>query len=306
MESQRYVDYFSINNKKSNTNTFTCIFLTIPIILQFVSFVPMIEWSVQESNINPKHMGSFDYEGFETFIGMIALTSVPAILFYVSLCCLFDYYYYIHHRNISHEWKWQKDKFPTVIDRKKMLYLSCRNLLLGGITTSSILMMNPSIFKIYTDVYDYELVYYYVSYLLFFIHIDLMAYMAHRQLHRPFLYKNIHKVHHQFIAVSPLSALSLHWFEYLLQVILTYTYLWVIPTHLNVVIFNLLYVFVFNVINHSGVIIHSHLPWEPSTQYHDDHHRHFHVNYGQSLIIWDKLFGTLRKNNKIYGEDKFH
>ena len=36
------------------------------------------------------------------------------------------------------------------------------------------------------------------------------------------------------------------------------------------------------------------IPWMPSTYFHDDHHRFFSVNYGQHLILWDRIFGSLR------------
>ena len=47
------------------------------------------------------------------------------------------------------------------------------------------------------------------------------------------------------------------------------------------------------------------LPWMPSTFYHDDHHRYFHVNYGQHLTLWDRLYGTLRRHDRQYGIEVF-
>ena len=58
-------------------------------------------------------------------------------------------------------------------------------------------------------------------------------------------------------------------------------------------------------VDHSGIDFEGDLPWQPSVQFHDDHHRFFHVNFGQSFIVWDWLFGTLRQGNRKYGEDIF-
>jgi lathosterol oxidase len=58
-------------------------------------------------------------------------------------------------------------------------------------------------------------------------------------------------------------------------------------------------------IDHSGVRFHSWFPWQPPTQFHDDHHVHFHVNYGQNLGVWDRLFGTWRLHGRRYGAEVF-
>ena len=120
------------------------------------------------------------------------------------------------------------------------------------------------------------------------------------------MYKTIHKYHHYFIRITLFSALAVHPIEYLLLVTITFTFLFIVPIHIMSVVINLTYVFIYNIINHSGVKMSLYLIWEPNSMYHDDHHRYIHTNYGQSLIIWDKLFNTIRKTNKIYGEDIFN
>ena len=47
------------------------------------------------------------------------------------------------------------------------------------------------------------------------------------------------------------------------------------------------------------------MPWQPPTRFHDDHHVHFHVNYGQNLSLWDWAFGTYRREGRVYGEAVF-
>lgn len=307
--SHQYMDYF--NGVTISNIVMTTAMMGFSVALQWVSFVPLIEHVAMMFGIDPGDFngdGHGDGDGYddgdgnvitimvEKYARLVGITTLPAIVFYILVCVIIDGYYYYLKRDDYKLWKWQ-DKFPSLNDRKDMLWLSCRNLLMGGIYTSTLITIWPNLFKIYTNVHDTSQLYYIGSIVGFFVHIDLMAYMAHWWMHRPFLYRNIHKVHHRFIAISPMTALSMHWIEYLTQVTLTFAYLWAIPTHLNVVIFNLMYVFVFNIINHSGVMIESHLLWEPSTQYHDDHHRFFTVNYGQSLVVWDRLCGTLRSRD---------
>ena len=34
--------------------------------------------------------------------------------------------------------------------------------------------------------------------------------------------------------------------------------------------------------------------WQGTTTFHDDHHKHFHCNFGQHVLWFDHLFGTMR------------
>ena len=143
------------------------------------------------------------------------------------------------------------------------------------------------------------------STVFFFLWIDLWAYTAHRLLHFPLLYKSTHKVHHTFKQPTAFSALGLHPFDMLLLQGGIYVGLYVAPLHIAAVTANLLYIHYHNVVDHSGMYCESWLPWQPSSLYHDDHHRFFHANYGQSLTLWDRLGGTLYTAKKTYNEQSF-
>ena len=39
--------------------------------------------------------------------------------------------------------------------------------------------------------------------------------------------------------------------------------------------------------------------------FHDDHHKYFHLNFGQHTLFFDYIFGTLRDGRKKYGEEVF-
>ena len=139
----------------------------------------------------------------------------------------------------------------------------------------------------------------------FFLWIDLWAYLAHRCLHLPWLYKTVHKVHHTFKQPTAFSAMGLHPFDMLLLQGGIYVGLFVLPLHIAAITANLLYIHYHNLLDHSGIYYESWLPWQPSSLYHDDHHRLFHANYGQSLTLWDRLGGTLVSSKKTYSEQTF-
>lgn len=139
----------------------------------------------------------------------------------------------------------------------------------------------------------------------FFLWIDLWAYLAHRLLHFPVLYRTYHKLHHRFKQPTAFSALALHPVDMLLLQGGIYVGVCVMPLHIAAITTNLLYVHYHNVLDHSGVYVETWLPWQPSSLYHDDHHRYFHVNYGQSLTFWDRIGGTLYSGKKRYSEKSF-
>ena len=57
--------------------------------------------------------------------------------------------------------------------------------------------------------------------------------------------------------------------------------------------------------DHTGIKVTSCFPWQPSSMYHDDHHRYFHCNFGQHVLWFDWMFGTLRTVKRKYGEHRF-
>ena len=97
----------------------------------------------------------------------------------------------------------------------------------------------------------------------------------------------------------------MHPAEFLLFQGVTFIPLFLIPFHFVSIILVLVYVLVFNIIDHSGVKLQSRIPWQGPSSFHDDHHVHFHCNFGQHLTLWDRMHGTLRRVDRRYGEGVF-
>ena len=140
---------------------------------------------------------------------------------------------------------------------------------------------------------------------VFFVWIDAWAYVAHRFLHLPPIYRNVHKTHHVYKQPTAYAAMGLHPLEFLLVQGGVYAAFYFMPLQIGAVAANLIYIHFHNCVDHSGVYAESWLPWQPSSLYHDAHHRLFHVNYGQTLTLWDRLGGTFYTPDKAYGEDAF-
>lgn len=139
-------------------------------------------------------------------------------------------------------------------------------------------------------------------FVLFFV-MDFAMYILHRIAHLALLFPVLHRDHHRFVNVQPLTLFALNPAEVLgfgalwLLVLLVYPASWVgISVYLTL---NVL----FGIIGHLGVE-----PFPPgwlknpllshitTSTFHAGHHQNGRYNLGFYTLIWDKLFGTLDPN----------
>lgn len=136
---------------------------------------------------------------------------------------------------------------------------------------------------------------------------DFAFYWAHRFLHTPFLYKRIHKIHHEFVNSVSIAATYAHPIEYLLGN--------TVPTALGFMILGkkchyvtyMIWIFIRmleTVDGHCGYEFswspYRLLPLSGSSEYHNYHHSHNVGTFGSFFTFWDTVLGT----NKDYFEYK--
>ncbi len=246
--------------------------------------------------------------GWSLLAACVGVTGLAGLVVYHVVCGYYHYRYYVHRRLEPDHWKIRPDRFLSPKLHRTAILAGSRNMVLSGVLSGVLLygVADGGVgTAIYTDMAEYGWAYTLGMTVVLFVAADCIAYWMHRAFHTKFLYMHVHRFHHRFVAPSPYVAIAIHPAELLALQAASFVPLLFIPFHAISVAGVFLYILVFNIIDHSGVKLVSLLPWQPPSMYHDDHHRYFHVNYGQHLMIWDRLHGTQRRVNRRYGEQIF-
>ena len=124
-------------------------------------------------------------------------------------------------------------------------------------------------------------------------------YWLHRWMHRPKIYRWIHKTHHDSIVTSPWTSFSFHPMESLLQAIVVPLIVLFLPIHYAMVIILLVIMTISATINHLDIELYpAHFEkhwlgkWIIGATHHSLHHAKFRVNYGLYFTFWDKWMET--------------
>ena len=128
---------------------------------------------------------------------------------------------------------------------------------------------------------------------------DAFYYWLHRALHHPRIFGWGHAEHHRSrdpsafasFAFDPVEAAATAWFLPAMAM--------VIPIHWAVVLGLLTLMTATAVLNHAGREVwpeawlhRAPLRWLITATHHDAHHKHFGVNFGLYLQLWDRLAGS--------------
>ena len=127
---------------------------------------------------------------------------------------------------------------------------------------------------------------------------DLHFYVAHRFVHIRAIYRFVHSLHHRNADPEPFSGLTMHPIEHLLYMSPP-VLLWFIPGHPVVTLTLLFFSMLSPILTHAGferVWLGDPGDGAPSflsgDYFHQLHHRYFECNYGNTLVPFDKVFGT--------------
>jgi Delta7-sterol 5-desaturase len=147
--------------------------------------------------------------------------------------------------------------------------------------------------KVYFDVADRGLPYFFASVVLILAVTEPLVYWAHRILHHPWLYKHIHLHHHQFRTPSPWTSMAFHPVDSFMQAIPHHVCAFLFPVHVGVYVFFIVFLQIWSTWIHERVTWVRH-PLVNFTACHTLHHKLNKFNYGQFFTLADRLWGTYK------------
>jgi lathosterol oxidase len=214
---------------------------------------------------------------------------------YFLIAGLFHLLFYVwrpsrwRHRKISPR------SYPPKQFRREMGW-SCLTAFIFAVSGSAILLFfQKGWTKLYTNIHDYPLWWLPFSFLLSLVIHETYYYWLHRWMHRPAVFRVVHKVHHDSNITSPWTAFSFHPIEGFFQAVFLPLFLLVVPMHLYVLLAQLTIMTFSSVINHLDIEVypkrfHRHFigRWLIGATHHSLHHKQFRYNFGLYFTFWDK------------------
>jgi lathosterol oxidase len=243
----------------------------------------------------------------ESIVGSFVLLFVGGVLFYLFTSGTSWLYYCVLRRpRFFPGWD------PTTpeehaIRRKEWLW-AFYNLLGNALLTAPIhhaIVVGRT--RVYYSIADHGWGWYLASFGVVLFITEPLVYWAHRLLHHPFLYKHVHLPHHQFRQPTPWTSMAFHPLDSFAQAAPHHLLLFLLPLHLSVYAFFLMFLQVWSTFIHERV---TWVRWAPInyTACHTLHHKLNKSNYGQFFTYCDRLWGSYKSPEGIVydGADARH
>lgn len=165
--------------------------------------------------------------------------------------------------------------------------------------TIMIMLWRSGELHIYQDWRRYGSWYFCFSPFLFMVLHDTYFYWTHRWLHRPKIFKSIHKIHHESRTPTAWTAFAFHPAEALVQAIFLPIVFLFLPVHWLILLFFLATMSILGVINHLGtefypVSLRTRFPFCHliNATHHQLHHQKMSFNLGLYFNFWDLIMET--------------
>ena len=197
-------------------------------------------------------------------------------------------------------------RFPQAKDYQREILYSVGTILIFSIIPSLILLTpvkQYTQFYTYPGKYDASTWYFWLAFPIMFLAHDTYFYFAHRLMHHPKIFNQVHLVHHKSTNPSPFAALAFHPLEALVEIGIFVILIFCMPLsrwHLFVFFLMLM---VYNVYGHLGWELYPKKfntsrigRWINTSVNHNQHHQFFKGNYSLYFLWWDRIFGTIRSD----------
>lgn len=244
-------------------------------------------------------MHEYDFTEPLTFIALTGLMFLTVVLRYSLVAGIFHFVFYVIDPKGFRSRKIHKTARDPKQYRKEIFWSTFTSLLFAIAGALMVVMWQKGYTRIYEDIGAYGWWYLPVSFLIATLIHETYYYWLHRWMHKPKIYRLIHKVHHDSHITSPWTSFSFHPGEGLLQSLIIPVIILILPMHYWTVVTLLTFMTLTSAINHSDVEIypkgfykHWLGRWFIGATHHSLHHTQYRFNFGLYFTFWDKWMKT--------------
>jgi len=247
-------------------------------------------------------MSDFFATDFTHPLPFLLFTGTTFLIIFLRYLIISGVYHFVFYR-------WLRPHFQyRIINLDPKTHLQYRKEVTRSAITSSIFAISGTALLIlwqkgWTGIYlnwgAYPLWYLPISLLIAMLIHETYYYWLHRWMHRPRVYRIIHKWHHESIETSSMTSFSFHPIESILQALMIPILIVFLPMHLGVLMLFLVIMTISATINHAGVEVyptgfnqHWLGKWIIGSSHHDLHHKEFRYNFGLYFTFWDRWMKT--------------
>lgn len=221
---------------------------------------------------------------------------------------LVHWWFYVRRRSEAARWKVQPRRFLTPRLARHAFWLGSLNMTIGAVVGGIFAwhVARGGWSTLYFDPLELGVPWLVASALVTYFVIDAGLYYSHRLLHGRWLFRHVHRWHHRYTAPIVFTTTAVHPLEFLLFQAFVMLPVVVVPVHWAVYVLVVAYTYLIGMIDHCGIRVRWPLPLHAGNDFHDQHHVHFHCNYGHHTQIFDLLHDTARRDDREYGPDRFY
>jgi Delta7-sterol 5-desaturase len=238
-----------------------------------------------------------DFWSYPTLVGLFVLSIFIVVLFRYLL---FAWLYQAIVRSLYRAPKRLKDQQYW----REVRWSAISSGLFAILSTMCFWAFQHGYTKIYVDFDAYSLGYFFFSIVVVLVAYETYYYWLHRWMHKPGVFRIVHKVHHESVSTSVFTSFSFHPLEALLQFIFLPVVIFILPLHYVALAIVLMAMTISAIVNHAGIEIfprkfyaHPVGKWLIGSTHHELHHKEFTRNFGLYFTFWDKLMNT--ESNKL-------
>jgi sterol desaturase/sphingolipid hydroxylase (fatty acid hydroxylase superfamily) len=244
-------------------------------------------------------MHQFDFTDTLNFLVLTGLMFLTVVFRYSLVAGIFYLVFYVIDPVDFRSRKIFPAQKNTAQFRSEIFWSTFTSLLFALAGAGMVLMWQKGYTAIYENIEDYGWWWIPVSFLIAALIHETYYYWLHRWMHRPKIYRLIHKVHHDSHITSPWTSFSFHPGEGVLQSLVIPVIILFLPMHYWTIVALLTFMTITSAINHSNVEIypkgfHKHWlgRWLIGATHHSLHHTQYRFNYGLYFTFWDKWMKT--------------